>query len=131
MFGKRYIGCMDKSRLQPRWIMFVMAIPISLYVSLLGTAFMGLCSAPSAISCWPHTFAWTLLAPSLLLARFSIRITAIVVAILLVAHFYIEAHFYGEDLVALWDTDQALDKCFIAAVFLLVVSALFPRKISN
>jgi hypothetical protein len=50
---------------------------------------------------------------------------------LLVTHLYVEVHFYGADIAALWDTDKGLDKCFSAVVLLLVVSALFPRKISK
>lgn len=108
-----------------RWIAFGLAVPISLYVSFLGTVFMGFCPG---IECWPHTFAWTLLAPCLLLAILSLRATAIAAVLLLVAHLYTEVHFYGEGLSALWDTDKALDKCFWIVVFLLVVSAFFPKK---
>jgi hypothetical protein len=111
--------------IQARWIVFSLAVPISLYVSFFGTVFMGFCRG---IECWPHTFAWTLLAPCLLLAILSLRATAIVAALLLVAHLYTEVHFYGEGLSALWDTDKALDKCFWIVVFLLIVSAFFPKK---
>lgn len=114
-----------------RWTVFAIAVSFSLYVSFWGTAFMGLCSGPSAIRCWPHTFAWTLLAPSLLLVKLSFRATAIAAALLLITHLYVELHFYGENIAALWDTDMGLDKCFVAIVVLLVVSALFPREISN
>jgi hypothetical protein len=116
---------------QPRWIAFVIAVPISLYVSIFGTLSMGFCSGPSVILCWPHTFAWTLLTPCLLLVKLSLRAATIVAALLLVAHSYVEVHFYGEGIAGLWDTDMALDKCFCAVVLLLAISALFPRKISN
>jgi len=111
--------------IQARWIAFGLAVPISLYVTFFGTVFMGFCPG---IECWPHTFAWTLLAPCLLLAILSLRATAIAAALLLVAHLYIEVHFYGGGLSALWDTDKALDKCFWIVVFLLIVSALLPKK---
>lgn len=91
---------------------------------------MGLCSGPSVIPCWPHTFAWTLLTPSLVLARWSVRATAITAALLLFAHIFTEVHFYNEGMSALWDTDKALDKCFWIVVVLLVFSALLPEKIA-
>jgi hypothetical protein len=115
--------------LQPRWMVFFVAVPISLYVSFFGTLAIGLCSGPSVIPCWPHTVEWILVAPCLLLAKLPLRAAAIVAALLLVVHSYVEVHFYGENIAALWDTDIALDKCFCAVVILLVVSALFPRKI--
>jgi hypothetical protein len=113
---------------QTRWVVFALAVPISLYVSVFGTAAMGFCPG---IECWPHTFAWTLLAPCLLLAIWSLRATAVAAVILLAAHVYTEVHFFGSKLSAntFWDTDMALDKCFWIVIFLLVVSALFPKKI--
>jgi hypothetical protein len=51
--------------MQARWIAFALAVPISLYVTFFGAVAMGFCPG---IECWPHTFAWTLLAPCLLLA---------------------------------------------------------------
>ena len=120
------IASMNKAK-QPRWVVFAIAVPISLYVSAFGTLSMGLCSGPSVIPCWPHTFAWTLLAPSLLLAIWSVRATAIAAMLLLFAHLFTEVHFYNEGMSALWDTDGALDKCFWIAVLLLVFSALLPK----
>lgn len=116
--------------IQARWIAFGIAVPISVYVSFLGTAFIGLCSGPSVIPCWPHTFAWTLLAPCLLLAIWSLRATAIAAALLLVVHVYTEVQIYGGGLTAntLWGAEAALDKCFWIAVFLLVVSAVLPKR---
>jgi hypothetical protein len=123
------IAGMNKAK-QPRGALFVIAIPLSLYVSVFGTLSMGLCSGPSAIPCWPHTFAWTLLAPSLLLAIWSVPATAIAAVLLLFAHLFTEVHFYKESMGALWDTDMALDKCFWIVVLLLVFSALLPKKIA-
>jgi hypothetical protein len=89
--------------------------------------FTGFCPG---IECWPHTFAWTLLAPSLLLAIFSLRAVAIAAVSLLVAHVYTEVHIYREGLSAntLWGTDKALDKCFWIVVLFLVVSAFLSKK---
>lgn len=116
--------------MQARWLVFALAVPISLYVSLLGTAMMGFCPG---IECWPHTFAWSLLTPCLLLAILSLRATAITAVLLLIAHVYTEVHVYGGGLSAdtLWGADNALDKCFWIVVFLLVLSALLPKKIAN
>src|SRR6266481_7874994 len=110
-----------------RLIVFALAVPISLYVTFFGTVAMGFCPG---IQCWPHTFGWTLLAPCLLLAILSLRATAIVAVLLLVAHVYTEVRIYGARLSAntLWGTDMALDKCFWIAVFLLVVSTFLSKK---
>ena len=115
--------------MEARWLVFALAIPISFYVSFLGTVFMGFCPG---IECWPHTFAWTLLAPCLLLAIWSLRATAITAVLLLIAHLYTEVRVYGGRLNAdtLWGGDKALDKCFWIVVFLLVLSALLPKKIA-
>jgi succinate dehydrogenase hydrophobic anchor subunit len=74
-----------------------------------------------------------LLAPCLLLTIWSLRATAIAAVLLLIAHVYTDVHIYGGGLNAdtLWGADQALDKCFWIATFLLVASALFPKKIAN
>ncbi len=116
---------MDRS-MPVQWIPFALAVPISLYVTFFGTVAMGFCPG---IQCWPHTFAWTLLAPSLLLAILSLRAAAAAATILLVVHVYTEVHIYGGGLNTntLWGTDLALDKCFWIAVFLLLISA-FPSK---
>jgi hypothetical protein len=118
---------MQKAK-QTRWIAFALAVPISLYVSFLGTVFMGFCPG---IECWPHTFAWTLLTPCLLLAIRSLRASAIAAVLLLVAHVYTEVYVYKGGLSAdtLWGADKALDKLFWIAVFLLVASALLPGKL--
>jgi len=110
-----------------RWIVFALAVPISLYVSFYGTVFMGFCPG---IQCWPHTFAWTLLAPCLLLAIWSLRATAIASVLLLVAHVYTEVYIYQGGLSAdtLWGTDRALDKCFWIVVLLFTISAFFPKN---
>jgi hypothetical protein len=110
-------------------MVFAVAVPISLYVSVLGTVFMGFCPG---IECWPHTFAWTLLTPCLLLAIWSLRATAIAAVLLLIVHVYTEVRVYGEGLNAgtLWGTDQALDKCLWIVAFLLVLSALLPKRIA-
>jgi hypothetical protein len=108
-----------------RWKLFAPAIAISLYVSFLGTAVMGFCPG---IECWPHTIAWTLLAPSLLLAIWSVRAAAIAAGFLLVAHAFAEIHVYKESVAEFWDTDQALDKCFCIVVILIVLSAFLPRR---
>ena len=94
--------------MQARWLVFALAVPISLYVSFLGTVFMGFCPG---IKCWPHTFAWTLLTPCLLLAIWSLRATAIAAVLLLVAHAYTEVYVYRGGLSAntLWGTDKALE----------------------
>jgi hypothetical protein len=110
---------------QARWIVFAPAVPISLWVTIFGTVFMGFCPG---IECWPHTFAWMLLAPCLLLAIWSLRATAIAAVLLLVAHLYTEVHIYREGLSALWGTDMGLDICFWIVVFLLVVSAFLSEK---
>jgi len=123
------IACMNKA-IQIRWLAFALAVPISLYVSFLGTVFMGFCPG---IECWPHTFAWTLLTPCLLLAIWSLRATAITAVLLLIAHVYADVRVYGGRLNAdtLWGADMALDKCFWLAVFLLALSALLPKKIAT
>jgi hypothetical protein len=112
---------------QARWIVFAIAVPISLYVSFIGTVFMGFCPG---IACWPHTFAWTLLAPCLLLAIWSLPATAVAAVLLLIAHVYTEVYVDGAGLSAdtLWGADKALDKCLWIVVFLLVLSALLPKK---
>jgi hypothetical protein len=114
--------------IQIRWIAFALAVPISFYVSFFGTAFMGFCPG---MECCPHTFAWTLLTPCLLLAIRSLRTTAITAVLLLVAHVMTEVLVYKGGLNAdtLWGTDKGLDKCLWIAVFLLVLSASLPRKI--
>jgi hypothetical protein len=116
--------------IQARWLVFTVAVPISLYVSFIGTVFMGFCPG---IACWPHTFAWTLLAPCLLLAIWSLPATAVTAKLLLIAHVCKEVHVYGAGLSAdtLWGTDKALDKCLWIVVFLLVLSALLPKKIAT
>ena len=110
-------------------MVFAVAVPISLYVSFLGTVFMGFCPG---IQCLPHTFAWMLLMPCLLLAILSLRATAIAAVLLLIAHVYAEVHIYGGGLNAdtLWGTDKALDTCLWIVVFLLVISALLPKRIA-
>ena len=115
-------------RRQARWIVFALAIPISLYVSYFGAIFMGFCPGPE---CWPHNFAWILLTPCLLLAIWSLSATAIAAVLLLSAHVYTDVHVYGGGLSAntLWGTDKALDKCLWIVVFLLVVSALLPGRL--
>jgi hypothetical protein len=118
-------GFVRRMGMKARWILFGFVVPISLYVTVLGTVFMGFCPG---IECWPHTFAWTLLAPCLLLAIWSIRATAITAVLLYIAHIYIEVHIYGEGLNSFWGTDKALDECFFLVVFLLVVSVIIPKK---
>jgi hypothetical protein len=115
--------------IQVRWMVFAVAVPISLYVSFLGTVFMGFCPG---IACWPHTFAWTLLAPSLLIAILSLRATAATAMLLLIAHVYAEVHVYGGRLTAdtLWGSDKGLDKCLWIVVSLLVVAAFLPERIT-
>ena len=117
---------MNKS-IPARWIPFAVAVPISLYVSFFGTVAMGFCPG---IQCWPHTFAWTLLAPCLLLAILSLPAAAVAAVLLLVAHVYTEVHIYGGGLSAntLWGTDMALDKCLWIVVFLLIVSTFLSKK---
>jgi hypothetical protein len=116
--------------MQARWLVFSLAVPISLYVSFFGTVFMGFCPG---IECWPHTFAWILLTPCLLLAIWSLRATAITAVLLLIAHVSIEVFANGGGLNAdtLWGTDKALDKCFWIVVFLLVLSALLPKRVAT
>jgi len=128
MDRSRIVAGMNKA-MQAQWLVFALAIPISLYVSLLGTVFMGFCPG---IECWPHTFAWTLLTPCLLIAIWSLRATAITALLLLIAHVYTDIHVYGGGLNAdtLWGTDMALDKCLWIVVFLLVLSALLPKRIA-
>lgn len=116
--------------MRPRWLVFAFAVPISLYVSFIGTVFMGFCPG---FECWPHTFAWTLLAPCLLLAIWSLRATAVAAVLLLIAHVYTEVHVYGGGLNVgtLWGTDKALDTCLWVVALLLVLSALLPKKIAT
>jgi len=116
--------------MQARWLVFASTVPISLYVSFLGTIFMGFCPG---IKCWPHTFAWTLITPCLLLAIWSLRATAITAVLLLIAHVYTEVCVFGGGLNAdtLWGSDKALDKCLWIVVFLLVLSASLPNKIAT
>lgn len=111
-----------------RWIVFALAIPISFYVTYFGTVFMGFCPG---IKCWPHTYAWTLLTPCLVLAIWSLRATAIAAVLLLVSHVLTEVLIYkgGWNTNILWGTDKALDICMWIVVFLLVLSALLPKKI--
>ena len=119
-----------KKAMQARWLVFGFAVPISLYVSFFGTVFIGFCPG---IACWPHTFAWTLLAPCLLIAIWSLRATAITAVLLLIAHVYTEVHVYREGLSAatLWGTDRALDECLWIVVILLILSALLNKKIAT
>jgi hypothetical protein len=108
-----------------RWPLFALVIPISCYVSVFGTIAMGFCPG---IECWPHTFAWILLTPCLLLAILSLRASAIAAVILLVADVFTDVRLYGLSANTLWGTDKALDKCMWIAVGLLVIAALIPRK---
>ena len=119
-----------KKAMQARWLVFGFAVPIGLYVSFFGTVFMGFCPG---IECWPHTFAWTLLAPCLLIAIWSLRATAITAVLLLIAHVYTEVRVFGEGLSAgtLWGTDRALDECLWIVVTLLILAALLPKKIGT
>ena len=114
--------------IQVRWVVFSLAVPISIYVTFFGTVFMGFCPG---IECWPHTFGWMLLTPCLLLAIWSLRATAIAAVLVLVFHVFTEVLIYKGGLNAdtLWGNDKALDKCMWIAVFLLVLSALLPKKI--
>jgi hypothetical protein len=116
--------------MRARWIIFAFAVPISFYVSFFGTVMMGFCPG---IECLPHTFAWMLLTPCLLLAVWSLRATAIAAVLLLVAHVYTEVHVYGGGLTVdtLWGEDKALDKCLWIAVFLLLLSAFLPKTIAT
>jgi hypothetical protein len=113
--------------IQARTVVFTLAGLMSLYVTIMGTVSMGFCPG---IECWPHTFAWILLAPCLLLAIWSIRAAATVSVLLLITHVSIEAYVYGGGLNAntLWGTDMALDKCFWITVCLLVVSSISLKK---
>jgi hypothetical protein len=113
--------------IQVRWIVFALAVPISLYVTFYGMVFMGFCPG---IECWTHNFAWMLLTPSLLLAIRSLPVTAITAVLLLVSHVFTEVLIYKGGLNAdtLWGTDKALDKCMWFVVFLLVLAALLPKK---
>ena len=113
--------------IQIRWILFALAVPFALYVSFLGTVFMGFCPG---IECWPHTFAWTLITPCLLLAIWSLRATAFAAILDLVAHVLTEVVIYKGGLNAdtLWGADKGLDKCLWIAVGLLVLSALLPKR---
>ena len=113
---------------QARWIVFVVAGSMSLYVSIFGTILMGFCPR---IECWPHTFAWTLLTPCFLLTIWSLRATAVAALFLLFAHVYIDAHVYRGGLSAntLWGTDMALDKCLWIVVVLLVVAVFLPERL--
>jgi hypothetical protein len=110
-----------------RWIAFALAVPFCLYTASLGLIFMGFCSG---IGCLPHTFAWILLAPSLILGIWSTRATAVVAAILLIAHIFVEGHLYGAGFGAnaLWGTDKGLDITLWTAVILLSVAAAIPAK---
>jgi hypothetical protein len=123
------IGSIARMRkaIQVRWIVFALAVPISFYVTFFGTVFMGFCPG---MGCWPHTFAWTLLTPCLLLAIWSLRATAIAAVLLLVSHVLTEVLIYKGGLNAdtLWGSDKALDKFMWIVVFLLVLSALLPKK---
>jgi len=117
-----------KKTMQARWIVFALAVPISFYVTVFGTVSMGFCPG---IECWPHTFAWTFLTPCLLLAIWSLRATAIAAVLLLVSHVFTEVLIYKGELNAdtLWGNDKALDKFMWIVVFLLVLSALLPKKV--
>ena len=123
--GDSTIASMNKA--MARWIVFALAVPMSLYVSVFGTIMMGFCPG---IECWPHTFAWTLLAPCLFLAIWSLRATAVAAVLLLLAHVFTDVHFYGLSANTLWGTDMALDKCLWIVVLLLALSALLPKKIA-
>ncbi len=116
--------------IQVRWIVFALAVPIAFYVSFSGTVFMGFCPG---IECWPHTFAWILLTPCLLFAIWSLRATAITAVLLLVAHVFTEVLAYKGGLNAdtLWGADKGLDKLLWIAAFLLIVSALLPKKFAR
>jgi hypothetical protein len=116
-----------KRTVQVRWMVFALAVPISLYVSFFGTVFMGFCPG---IECWPYTFAWTLLTPCLLLAILSLRVTAIAAVLLLVAQVTTEIHSDGLSADTLWGRDKGLDIGLWIAVFLLVLSACLPKRIA-
>lgn len=114
--------------LQIRWILFVLVVPLSFYVSFFGTIFMGFCPG---IECLPHTYAWILLTPLLLLSIWSLRATAISAVVLLASHVFTEAVIYKGGLNAdtLSGNDKALDIRMWIAVFLLVLSERLPSKI--
>lgn len=90
----------------------------------MGVVFMGFCPG---IECLPHMIEWILLAPCMLLAFWSIRVTSLVAIALLVAHFAEMFSEGGFQLSDLWAADGGIDKCFWLVVVLLAVAALVPR----
>jgi hypothetical protein len=102
-----------------------MAVPFCLYICLYGIVFMGFCPG---WGCLPHTFAWILAAPCLLLAILSIRIAAIAMVTLLIAHVVMDSVQYGFSVNTLWGTDKGLDIALWVAVFLVAVAALIPER---
>ena len=117
-------------RIQARLIVFALAVPLGLYLCFYGTVMMGFCPG---LGCWPHTFAWILIAPCLLLALLSLRATAIVALLLLAAHVYTDVYIYrgGWSIDTLWGTDMALDKILWIVVALLAIAASVPAKIAR
>lgn len=111
-----------------KWIVFALAVLISLYVTFFGTIFMGFCPG---IQCLPHTFEWTLLTPLLLLAFWSLRATAIAAVLDLVAHVFTEVVIYNEGVTVdtLWGTDRGLDKCLWTVVALLLLATYLPEQV--
>ena len=106
---------MAKNNLTIRRIAFALAIPFCLYVSFYGVVYMGLCPGPG---CLPHTFAWIIATPCLLLAIWSLRTTAVAMVALLVIHVTIEITQEGLSLSTLWGNDKGLDAALWVAGFL-------------
>jgi len=107
-----------------RWICFCISVPLCCYVSFYGVIAMGFCPG---YSCFPETFQWILLAPCLLLTIWSLRATAIAMAILLAIHVVKSVAEDGLSVDTLWGTDWGLDKVFWFVVILMGVAALVPH----
>ncbi|MES2391289.1 MAG: hypothetical protein V4555_06600 [Acidobacteriota bacterium] len=108
-----------------RRVIFGFAVPLCLYICFFGIGFMGFCPG---WECFPHTFAWILAAPLLLIAIWSLRFAALAMVALLCVHVAVDVAQSGFSVNTLWGTDQGLDVALWAAVLLVAVAALIPAR---
>ena len=108
-----------------RLVAFFIAIALGLYTAFYGVVSVGFCSG---LKCFPHTFAWILILPIMLLGIWSFRATAIAAVILLALHVSIDVHFYGFSVNTLWGSDKGLDIVLWLTVILLVATVSARKR---
>jgi hypothetical protein len=117
-----------ESVLTLRWTIFTLAALFCAYDCFYGIVYMGLCPG---LGCLPHTFAWILAMPCLLLAIWSLRATAVAMVAILAVHVLMQVKQEGLSMYTLWGNDKGLDAAFWVAVLFVTVAALIPAKTSD